>query len=117
MEKKEDKSKEIEGFDEEKEEFFEGKNGDKLAFFYGMSPGTIEAKRGHAVAVKYKKTGDLVSGYLWNIDPWSGTRGENETAAMCVIMSDSVFSITCSGSNEPITVEMMDAYVSLSEMV
>lgn len=40
---------------------------------YGMSVATIEMKRGHAICIEFKKELGSLSGYLWNIDPSSGT--------------------------------------------
>ncbi|KAG5519687.1 hypothetical protein PMAC_001843 [Pneumocystis sp. 'macacae'] len=121
MEEK-DKKEGIKEFSDEKDVLFKGKNQDELAFFYGISPETIEAKRGHAVLIKYKKTEDMVSGYLWNIDPWSGTvfvfqKRENEMAAMRVVMSDSIFSITFLNDKEPVALDVMDAYINLDKIV
>ncbi|KAG4306501.1 hypothetical protein PORY_000489 [Pneumocystis oryctolagi] len=91
---------EKEVFDEKIERSEEGLEEDECVFLYGLSPAMIEAKRGYAVSITFKKMPDPLNGYLWNVDPWSGTmfvfeRGDKDMATMWVVMSDAIFSITC----------------------
>lgn len=93
-------------------------NSDEINGLYGISLETIEMKRGHAISIMFKKTMSPLVGYLWNIDPSSGTvfvfeNLEKEYAMMYIVMSDSIFSITFLNDKEPLSVDWMDAYMNL----
>ncbi|KTW29394.1 hypothetical protein T552_01347 [Pneumocystis carinii B80] len=97
-------------------------NKEGVSGLYGMSAATIEMKRGHAICIKFKKEIESVSGYLWNIDPSSGTvfvfeTNEKEYNVMYVIMSDSIYSITFLNDKEPLSTDLMDAYMNLEDEV
>ncbi|EMR11595.1 hypothetical protein PNEG_00038 [Pneumocystis murina B123] len=95
-------------------------NPEGLSILYGMSLATIEMKRGHAICIKFKKGLDSLSGYLWNIDPSSGTvfvfdTDQKESTVMYVVMSDSIYSITFLNDKEPLPTDYMDAYMNLED--
>ncbi|KAG4303613.1 hypothetical protein PCANB_000058 [Pneumocystis canis] len=109
-------------YDSDSMKDLEKKEYNETIFSYNLSPVFIETKRGHAISIAFKKCVDPLNGYLWNIDPSSGTvlvfqSHQTDLADMFIIMSDAIFSITFLNNKKPLTVDFMDAYMNLDEMI